>query len=33
MKDDDKKSYNMAISDQNFFDTYGIRFVQGKSFF
>lgn len=32
MKDDDKKSYNMAITDQRFFDTYGIQFVQGKAF-
>ncbi len=31
-KDDDRKSYGMFICDQNFFDTYGISFVQGKSF-
>ncbi len=29
---DDKKSYSMFICDQNFFDTYGISFNQGKSF-
>ncbi len=29
---DDKKSYSMFICDQNFFDTYGINFKQGKSF-
>ncbi len=29
---DDKKSYFMFICDQNFFDTYGINFKQGKSF-
>ena len=29
---DDKKSYSMFICDQNFFDTYGITFNQGKSF-
>lgn len=31
-KDDDKKSYSMFICDQNFFDTYGISFAQGKTF-
>ena len=31
-KDDDKKSYGMFICDDRFFDTYGIRFTQGKSF-
>jgi putative ABC transport system permease protein len=29
---DEKKSYNMLIVDQNFFDTYGIAFKQGKVF-
>lgn len=29
---DEKKSYNMLIVDQNFFDTYGIAFKQGKAF-
>lgn len=31
-KDDDKKSYSMFICDQNFFDTWGIQLVQGRSF-
>ncbi len=31
-KEDDKKNYNMFISDEKFFDTYGISFVQGKSY-
>jgi putative ABC transport system permease protein len=29
---DEKKSYNMLIVDQHFFDTYGIAFKQGKAF-
>lgn len=29
---DEKKGYNMLIVDQNFFDTYGIAFKQGKAF-
>ncbi len=29
---DDKKSYNMFIADEKFFDTYGISFVEGKGF-
>jgi putative ABC transport system permease protein len=29
---DEKKSYNMFIADQNFFDTYGISFVEGAPF-
>lgn len=29
---DDQKSYAMFISDERFFDTYGIQFVQGQSF-
>ncbi len=32
LKDDDKKSYSMFICDQNFFDTYGIQLLQGRSF-
>ncbi|MBS1608879.1 MAG: ABC transporter permease [Bacteroidetes bacterium] len=31
-KDDEKKSYAMLISDEKFFDTYDIKFVQGKAF-
>lgn len=31
-KGDDKKSYSMFISDDHFFDTYGIKFTYGKSF-
>ena len=31
-KEDDKKNYNMFISDEKFFDTYGISFVQGKTY-
>jgi len=31
-KDDDKKSYSMLISDDKFFDTYNIKFAQGKAF-
>jgi putative ABC transport system permease protein len=31
-KNDDKKSYSMFISDEHFFDTYGIQFVEGKPF-
>lgn len=30
--DDGKKSYNMFIADQNYFDTYGINFVEGKAY-
>ncbi|MEJ7679048.1 MAG: ABC transporter permease [Segetibacter sp.] len=29
---DDKKTYSMFISDERFFDTYGIRFIQGSTF-
>ncbi|PZR22930.1 MAG: hypothetical protein DI535_25165 [Citrobacter freundii] len=29
---DDKKSYSMLISDEKYFDTYDISFVQGKAF-
>lgn len=29
---DDKKSYSMFISDEKYFDTYDISFVQGKAF-
>ena len=29
---DEKKNYSMFISDQNFFDTYGITFVEGKTY-
>ena len=29
---DEKKSYNMLIADQNFFNTYGIQLVQGRPF-
>jgi putative ABC transport system permease protein len=29
---DEKKNYSMFISDQNFFDTYGISFVEGKTY-
>lgn len=29
---DEKKGYNMLIVDQNFFDTYGITFKEGKAF-
>ena len=29
---DDKKSFSMLITDEHFFDTYGISFAQGKSF-
>jgi putative ABC transport system permease protein len=29
---DDKKSYSMFISDQYFFDTYGINFLEGRTF-
>jgi len=29
---DDKKSYSMFISDDQFFDTYGIDFLQGKTY-
>lgn len=32
LKDDEKKSYSMFICDQNFFDTYGIKLLQGRSF-
>jgi putative ABC transport system permease protein len=32
LKDDEKKSYTMFICDQNFFDTYGIQLLQGRSF-
>jgi putative ABC transport system permease protein len=31
-KTDEKKSYGMFICDQNFFDTYGITFAQGRAF-
>ncbi len=31
-KGDEKKSYSMFISDEKFFDTYGIQFPQGKTF-
>ncbi|HLK31219.1 MAG TPA: ABC transporter permease [Puia sp.] len=31
-KGDEKKSYSMFISDDRFFDTYGIQFSQGKTF-
>jgi putative ABC transport system permease protein len=31
-KDDDKKNYSMFISDERFFDTYGISFAEGKTF-
>lgn len=31
-KDDEKKSYRMFISDEKFFDTYGIRFTEGKTY-
>lgn len=31
-EDDKKKSYGMFICDQNFFDTYGITFLQGRAF-
>jgi putative ABC transport system permease protein len=31
-KGDERKSYSMFISDDNFFDTYGIQFVQGATF-
>ncbi|MBG9377560.1 ABC transporter permease [Panacibacter sp. DH6] len=31
-KDDEKKSYSMFICDQNFFDTWGIGFLQGRTF-
>ena len=30
--DDDKKGYSMFIADERFFDTYGISFVQGRTF-
>ncbi len=29
---DDKKTYSMFISDQYFFDTYGISFLEGRTF-
>ncbi len=29
---DDKKNYKMFIADQNFFDTYGIKLAQGRTF-
>lgn len=29
---DEKKNYQMFIADQAFFDTYGIRFTQGRAF-
>jgi len=29
---DEKKNYRMFIADQNFFDTFGISFAQGRSF-
>jgi putative ABC transport system permease protein len=32
MPGDEKKSFNMFIADEQFFDTYGIRFAAGKSF-
>lgn len=31
-KDDEKKGYSMFICDENFFDTYSIRFAQGQTF-
>lgn len=31
-KDDERKSYAMFICDQNFFDTWGIKFTQGQAF-
>ena len=31
-KGDERKSYTMFISDDKFFDTYGISFIQGKTF-
>jgi putative ABC transport system permease protein len=31
-KGDEKKSYSMFISDDHFFDVYGIGFVQGRTF-
>lgn len=31
-KDDDKKNYRMFISDEKFFDTYGISFAEGKTY-
>lgn len=31
-KGDERKSYSMFISDENFFDTYGIGFARGKPF-
>lgn len=31
-QDEKKKSFKMFISDQNFFDTYGIQFLQGNAF-
>ena len=31
-KEDDKKNYSMFISDEKFFDTYGISFTQGKTY-
>jgi putative ABC transport system permease protein len=29
---EDKKNYNMFITDENFFDTYGISFAEGRPF-
>jgi putative ABC transport system permease protein len=29
---DEKKSYSMFISDEKFFDTYGISFIEGKTY-
>jgi putative ABC transport system permease protein len=31
-KDDDKEQYAMLITDERFFDTYGISFAQGKAY-
>lgn len=31
-KGDERKSYSMFISDENFFDTYGIEFARGHTF-
>jgi putative ABC transport system permease protein len=31
-KDENKKTYRMLISDEHYFDTYGIEFLQGNAF-
>jgi putative ABC transport system permease protein len=31
-KGDDKKNYSMLIMDEHYFDTYGIKFLQGRPF-